>query len=184
IVVGVMITLSVGDAGRQGRSDTVGTMCLMAAAMVAFMGPTMIRSDLRQDLAHLAVLKTWPVRGAAVVRGEILAPAIVLSLVSSALLAGGAAISGRDLFGATFGSGAGRVSFAVASILAASAIITTHLVVHNAAAVVFPAWVRVGTPAAAGVEMMGQNMLVMMGTLIVLALAIVPAAIAAGVAAL
>ena len=79
-------------------------------------------------------------------------------------------------------SGATRASFAVAAIVVAPAIITTHLLLHNAVAVIFPAWARIG-PAGAGVEMMGQNMLVMAGTAIVLTLAIVPAALVAGVAA-
>ena len=120
-------------------------------------------------------------RGGAV-RREVLAPAVLLSCFATALLVGAAALAGGILFDLILWSGATRASFAVAAIVVAPAIITTHLLVHNAVAVIFPAWARIGA-GGSGVEMMGQNMLVMAGTAIVLALAIVPAALVAGVAA-
>ncbi len=39
-----------------------------------------VRSDLRGDLRHLDVLKTWPVKSAAVIRGEMLWPTLSLTL--------------------------------------------------------------------------------------------------------
>jgi hypothetical protein len=177
----VMMVIAVSRFG--GVRESTGDLWLMAAVMVIFLGPMTMRSDLRRDLAHLAVFKTWPVRGAEVIRGEVLAPAIVLSLLSSALIACGAALSGGARFGFVAGSGAGQLSFAAAAILVSSALITTSFVVQNAGAVMFPAWVRIGAQAAGGVETMGQNMVVMMGSLIVLAITIIPAALAAGIAA-
>ena len=50
-----------------------------SAAFAILFGPQMVTGDLRRDLAHMAVIKTWPVRGAALVRGEVAAPAAVLS---------------------------------------------------------------------------------------------------------
>ena len=89
----------------------------MLAVSVILLGPTMIRSDLRHDMAHLAVLKTWPVSGAALVRGEVLAPAVLLSLLATALLVCGAALSGGTLYEVIVWSGATRASFAVAAIV-------------------------------------------------------------------
>jgi len=68
--------------------------------------------------------------------------------LSSALLACGAAFSGGAVLDFIHWSGASRVSFAVSAIVVASAILTAHLVVHNAVAVMFPAWVRIGARAA------------------------------------
>ena len=181
VVIGA---IAVSSAGGAATSQTAGAMCTLLAAGVILLGPTMIRSDLRHDLAHLAVLKTWPVTGAALVRGEILAPALVLSLFSSALLACGAAVSGGPVYDAVIRTGASRISLAAAAIVAAAAIITVHLIVHNAVALIFPSWARIGAQPAGGVEMMGQNMLVMVGTVIALAVAMVPAAIVAGIGAL
>ena len=179
VAIGAVV---VSSTGGPGRSQAAGILCTMLAAGVILLGPTMIRSDLRHDMAHLAVLKTWPVSGAALVRGEVLAPAALLSLLATALLVCAAALSGGALYDLIVLSGATRASFAVAAIVVAPAIITTHLLLHNAVAVIFPAWARIG-PAGSGVDMMGQNMLVMAGTAIVLTLAIVPAALVAGVAA-
>jgi hypothetical protein len=61
-------------AGTHSRN--VAAMCGMGGAMIAaftvLLGPQMARSDLRQDLLHLEVLKTWPLRAADVVRGEMI----------------------------------------------------------------------------------------------------------------
>ena len=38
------------------------------------MAPQILRIDMRQDLRHLELLKTWPVKASAVVRGELLWP--------------------------------------------------------------------------------------------------------------
>ena len=38
------------------------------------MAPQILRIDMRQDLMHLELLKTWPVKASAVVRGEMLWP--------------------------------------------------------------------------------------------------------------
>ena len=179
VVIGAAVA---GGSGAAAPLQTAGIVCTTLATIVIFLGPTMIRNDLRTDLAYLAVLKTWPASGAAIVRGEILTPAVLLSLLSSALLACGAAFSGGAVLDFIHWSGASRVSFAVSAIVVASAILTAHLVVHNAVAVMFPAWVRIGARAAPGVEMMGQNMLVMAGAVIVLAAAVAPAALAAVVA--
>ena len=71
VAIGAVV---VSSTGGPGRSQAAGILCTMLAAGVILLGPTMIRSDLRHDMAHLAVLKTWPVSGAALVRGEVLRP--------------------------------------------------------------------------------------------------------------
>jgi hypothetical protein len=50
--------------------------------------------------------------------------------------------------------------------------------IHNGLALLFPAWVRIGESNPAGVEMMGQMMLTLIVTFVMLlALLIVPAAV-------
>lgn len=154
-------------------------LLLVLAGAVALMGPTMVRSDLRRDLAHLVVIKTWPVRGAAIVRGEVLAPAIALTLGALAAIVPAALFAPPFVLPAV--SLAGRLAFGAAAITTAAALIVTQLVIQNAIVVTFPAWVRPrAVGAAAGVELMGQMMIVLYGGLFVLALAaLAPAAAAA-----
>ena len=69
-----------------GVAAFIGALSLPLAAMAVLLGPQMMRNDLRQDLARLPMLKTWPVRGAALIRGEVLAPTVVVTAVAWLLL--------------------------------------------------------------------------------------------------
>ena len=51
--------------------------------------------------------------------------------------------------------------------------------IQNAAALLFPAWVKIGTAKAGGVEMLGQSLLTSLASLLALVIALLPAAIAA-----
>jgi ABC-2 type transport system permease protein len=161
-------------------ADVVGEVSLLFVALAVLLGPAMLRIDLRQDLGHLALIKTWPVRGPAVIRGELLAPAIALSLCAAVAIVIGSAFAPNLLFVDQAGAGA-RVRFAIAAVLAATAVIVAQLVVHNGIAVSFPAWVEL-KPAtgAAAMEMNVRMMMVMYGALLILAFVLaVPAAAAA-----
>lgn len=166
-----------------GRSDDgpglPAALCLMIAAFAIFLGPQMVRSDLRYDLANLSVLKTWPIRGATLVRGELLAPAIVLTaIVSVALLATTVLTLDMQLTGRI----TDRWALLVATLMLAPGIILAQLLVQNGLAVTFPAWVGIGAPRG-GVDVMGQRMIMLAATLIALVVAVLPAAIVGGLAA-
>jgi len=111
------------------------------------------------------------------VRGEVLAPAIVLVLVAwTAVLA-------ATIF-STHGSVRYQIEnpwgYLVASMAVAPGLILLQLLVQNALAVTFPSWVAIG-PARGGVDVMGQRMLLMFGSILALVLAVLPAAVVAGV---
>jgi len=174
----------------QGGSRSIGALIaaisLPLAAMAVVMGPQMMRNDLRQDLAHLALLKTWPVRGATIVRGQVLAPAVVVTAITWLLLLA-AAIFGGEL--RSRGAGSGEMLRHFASYLAAAAVLAPALIVvqtivQNGLAVLFPAWVAVGASRARGIDAMGQRLLLMGASLLTLALAILPGAIVGGGVAL
>ena len=110
----------------------------------------------------------------------MLAPAIALSLGAiAAIVPGGVFVDGRVV--SDLGAGTSRAAFIGAGTIAAVATILAQLIIQNGIAVTFPAWVRLRTGGAgAGVESMGQMLVVMYGGLFVLLLAtLVPAAIAA-----
>lgn len=181
VIVGVLAS---SGAGRRGIAEGLAILCLMLAAMTIVAGPMMIRNDLRQDLANLEVLKAWPVSGAVIVRGESLAPAAVLSALSWLFIIGAAALSSRLLLGLGIGTAAGRLSYVVAALIVAPGLIVTQVVVQNGVAVMFPAWISVGATRAHGLDMMGQRMLMLAGTMVALVFAVVPAAVFGGLAAL
>jgi hypothetical protein len=75
--------------------------------------------------------------------------------------------------------GTPRLSVAIAAMLAAPALILTQLVVYNGIAILFPGWIRIGQTRAPGVEMMGQSMLMMVGVMLAVAGALIPAVLIA-----
>ena len=181
IGLGSMLTFTLLASEGDYTSGIVSDLSLVVVAMATLLGPAMIRIDLRQDLGHLALIKTWPVRGAAIIRGEILAPAIALSLIAAA------AVAARSFFAPDLpfvdeADARARIAFAIALQLAVTAVIVAQLVVHNGLAVTFPAWVEIKLQqdASGAMEMNVRMMLVMYGALLLLALVlIVPAAGAA-----
>jgi hypothetical protein len=166
----------------QGRSERAGFLTfisLLIAGLTLFMGPQLVRGDLRQDLTALGVLKTWPISGAALVRGEILAPAIVLTtvvflaLISAALLAPAAMVDE---------GAASRWSWLLAALFVAPGLVVTQLLIQNGLAVIFPAWVRLGHRQG-GIDTVGQQMLVVIVVVLALIVALLPAAVVAGIGA-
>jgi hypothetical protein len=164
-----------------GVAAGLAHLSAIAAGITVFFGPQVTRNDLRQDLAQLAILKSWPVRGAALLRGEVLGPTVFLSVIALVLLVAAAPLSAT--LAARWQLGAwDRTSYTLAAILIASGLILTQVVIHNAMALVFPAWVQTMARRSRGVDALGQNLLMMAGLILALALAIVPAALAAGLA--
>ena len=173
---------------KAGLLPIIAVTCFFAIFITLLLGPQMARNDLRQDLASLAVLKTWPMTGATLVRGELLAPAVVLTCIAWTLIAAGAALStslqiddGTALLFAMH-----RVGYAIAAAVVVPGIIMAQLVVvqENGLAIMFPAWVTIGTSRARGVEATGQRMLMMAGNILTLVIAILPGAIVGGGVAL
>lgn len=171
--------------GQEGLRAMAAVACLIFGGFTIVLGPQMTRNDLRQDLGHLAILKTWPVRGAALLRGELLAPSVVLSVLAWLLIIGGAILQGgNQAFQGHSLAVSERVSFAASAVLIAPGLILTQLLVLNAIAILLPAWAVIGNSRARGVDAMGQRMLMLAGVLLTVVVAILPAAIAAGIAGL
>jgi ABC-2 type transport system permease protein len=182
ILLGSLVTAFAIASDGVLPGDVIGDVSMFVVALTVLLGPGMLRIDLRQDLGHLALIKTWPVRGPALIRGEVLAPAIALSLAAAAAIVIGSAFAPDLLFVDQPGAGA-RATFAVSALLAVTAVIVAQLVVHNGIAVSFPAWVELKTgTGAAGIEMNARMMIVTYGALLILAFVLVIPAAAAAVA--
>jgi len=181
----IVFGLIAGSQGGGGIASFLAAICLPLAAFTILLGPQMMRNDLRQDLGNLALLKTWPVRGAALIRGEVLAPTVVVSVVAWLFILLGATLAPRPASpgAATAVLMANRASFAIAAAILAPAIILSQTVVQNALAVLFPAWITVGASRPRGIDAMGQRLLMLAGILLTLAVSLLPGALIAGVVA-
>jgi hypothetical protein len=175
----------------------IGSMtCLGATALLALVTPLGFRIDLRGDLEYAAVLKTWPLPSERLVLAELGAPALVAVLyswggiaIALAIVAGRAARSAFLGTALTAPSSSASASFlrfealvpiALTVAVLLPAFVALALVVQNASVLAFPAWFPAGRKRAVGLEQSGLRMLSFLGTSLVLALALVPAALLAG----
>jgi hypothetical protein len=167
--------------GRGGVASVIAVVAAWIAAMLVMMGPQLVRTDLRQDLVNLPMLKTWPVSGAAIVRGEVLAPTLVLSGVVWLLivLAGLLSTAFFAKTGDALPSMLDRISYVIGAAIVTPPILLAQTVVLNGIAVLWPAWSAVGASRARGIDAMGQRLLMMAGILLALVLSLLPGAAAA-----
>jgi hypothetical protein len=173
----ITIMAAVGGTRHSGGLMTVAVVCLVCAGIAPLMGPQIMRNDLRADLAHLPILKTWPLSGEAIIRGELLAPALLISgltwlcIVLALLLSIGIPIPELPPLD--------RLAFAATALIMVPGVVIVQLVIQNGAAVMFPGWIVTGTSRPRGIEAMGQQMLLFGGTILMLAVSLIPAAVAA-----
>jgi hypothetical protein len=178
----LVILLAVAARGSAGRGAAVmmGAAALPFAAMAVLLGPQMLRNDLRQDLARLPLLKTWPVSGAALIRGEVLAPTVIAtSMAWLALLFAFVLGAGPVAGGAWAALGESRASIFAAAFILAPAVVAAQVVAHNGLAVLFPAWAAIGATRARGIDAMGQRLLLLAGMLFTLLVSLLPGVAAA-----
>ncbi|MBZ5557541.1 MAG: putative ABC exporter domain-containing protein [Acidobacteriia bacterium] len=174
--VGISSAMMSGNRARGGAA----VFCLMGAAIAGFavlLGPQIVRTDMRDDLRHLEVLKTWPLRPAAVIRGEMLWNGLLitgiawLALICAAIFSAAAFPNLSILW---------RSSLSLTALLLTPALVFGQLTVHNATAVLFPAWVPLGSSRPRGLDMMGQRLLLLAAVLITLAIFMLPGVIVGG----
>jgi ABC-2 type transport system permease protein len=155
--------------------EIVGWLCAMWAGFLFVLGPQWIRNDLRTDLGRLGLLRSYPLRGAAVVAAETAGSTAVLSglqlgLLGVAYLAfwGGEVPDPPPELRATILAGA---------VVLLPAVNFLGMLIQNGAAILLPGWVNPGPDRPLGVEALGHNMLIMSGFLLILAgLLVLPAA--------
>ena len=157
---------------------------LSAAAYILLLGPHLARQDLRNDLLHADVLKTYPLRGWQLLLGQLLTPvAILTGLVWLCLLAAALALRPTGALAATL-TPATRVALALGIAALTPLVCALQLLILNGATILFPAWfqsMRSPGPGSGGggIELMGQRLIFVFGQFLVVLTALLPAALAA-----
>ena len=176
-LVAVSISAGVMSASRaRGAAMTLCTIAVGIAAFTVILGPQVMRTDLRDDLRHLELLKTWPLKPPAVIRGEMLFPGAVLTSLAWLALTCATILSAAGFPRLSLGW---RLSGATSALLLAPALIFAQLTVHNAAAVLFPAWVPLGNARPRGLDAMGQRLILLGAVLLTLLVMMAPGVVAA-----
>lgn len=172
LIVAVVSYQSSGPAA----GALTGTIAGVWAGLTIVTGPLWVRSDLRQDLPKLALLRSYPLPGRRVVAAEIASSVIVLSALQYALLAVSYVAL---LFTDDAPFDPRRRAFILAALVVGLPVLNAaSLSIQNGIALLFPAWVRLGPSRPSGVEAMGQNLLTMLSATLLLALLLLLPALA------
>lgn len=178
----VAAAVAVGLLSAGGRSaallEIVGWLAAMWAGFLLVLGPQWVRNDLRTDLARLALLRSYPLRGRIVVGAETAGSTAVLTALQLGLVG----IAYLAFWGAAVSEPSPTVRTAVlaAAVVFLPPINYLAMLIQNGAALLLPAWVRLGPDRPIGVEALGHNMLVMSGFLVILAILLVAPTASAG----
>jgi hypothetical protein len=174
-----ILVLSAGE-GSSALLEVVGWLAAMWAGFLLILGPQWVRNDLRTDLSRLALLRSYPLRGKTVVGAETAGSTAVLTALQLGLIG----IAYLAFWGGEVPDPSPELRTAVlaAAVVLLPAINFLAMLIQNGAALLLPAWVRVGSDRPIGVEALGHNMLVMSGFLAILGvLLLTPAAVAGAV---
>jgi ABC-2 type transport system permease protein len=161
-------------------AEVAGWLVATWAAMTVVIGPQWIRNDLRNDLLKLDLLRSYPVTGRAVVAAETAASALVLTALQLGLM--------LIAYLAFLGNGRMEPDLETRTVVLLTAVICLPginylgMLIQNGTALLFPAWAHLGGGRPAGVEALGQNMLMIVAYAAMLGVMLaLPGLVAAGI---
>lgn len=167
------------------KSSTTAELVLFLgvtlAGAIALFAPVFARNDLRADLLHLQVLKTLPLSGRQIVAAQILGGALPVT-VSQLLLVTACAIANGSRRPQDALPGWVLLGLLAASPLVLLAFNAANFAIHNALALLFPGWIRLGAGGPGGIETMGLGILTLLALVFALSLLVlVPGAVGIGI---
>lgn len=168
--VGLIIMAALIRTASEDAADLFVGITVGWGAMLVFIGPLWMRFDLRLDLPRLAILKTWPLPGREIVAAEIAAVVLLHSITIWSLMVVPVVLVVMDP--SLLSADQSSIPLFLAIALGIPMLNALMFTVQNGTALLFPAWIRLGTEAR-GFETMGQNLLTMGATTLVAAVALV-----------
>ena len=179
LAVGAVIVTALSFEPEGKLAEIAGWFAVTWAGAMTVIGPQWVRNDLRSDLLKLDMLRSYPLRGWSVVIAEVGASALVLTLIQLSLLViGYLAFLGNQLMVPALDE---RTLLLFAAFVFLPGINLLGMIIQNGAALLYPAWVHLGSGRPAGVEALGQNMLMMVVFVALLAVTLLlPVAIGGG----
>jgi ABC-2 type transport system permease protein len=156
-----------------------GWLAVTWAGLTIVTGPQYVRNDLRGDLLKLDLLRSYPLRGWSVVLAEVAGSTVLLTLIQFSLLA----IAYLAFLGNTtmVPDLEERTLLLLLLYACLPPINLLGMLIQNGAALLFPAWVRLGSGRTAGVEALGQNLLMMIAfSAVLVTTLVVPVSVGGG----
>ena len=175
VIVAASAWINSQPAGR-GFLPGFGFMALFFGAYTLIVGPQFARQDIRSDLGHADVLKTYPLAGWQIILGELLTPIVILTGVLWLTLLTIALTFQPITVGLGWMPLERRIAFGLAVAVIVPPLATLQLLVPNAAALFFPAWFQLSRTRGGGPEVFGQRMIFFFAQVITMLVALLPAA--------
>ena len=178
LILGGCLWVGSHPVGR-GLLPGAGFMALIFGGYALVIGPQFARQDIRSDLVHADVLKTYPLAGWQIVLGELLTPVAILTGVLWLVLLTIVLALAPTQIGATWLTPQLRIAGGLGLALIVPVLAAVQLLVPNAAALLFPAWFQLSRARGGGPEMFGQRMIFFFAQLLTMVLALAPAVLLA-----
>ena len=168
--IGLAVLAAVTRSASDRAADVFMGVTFGWGAMLLFIGPLWMRFDLRLDLPRLAMLKTMPLPGWRIVAAEIAAVTALHSVTVWSLMVVPLVMFLQEP--ALLTESGATIPIIVSVAVGVPIFNALMFTIQNGTALLFPAWVRLGTEAR-GFETMGQNLLTTGATTLVAAVALV-----------
>jgi hypothetical protein len=175
-LVTISTLLGVAFSHRHGWIVAVCSVALLLLGASAVIGPGILRQDLRQDLLMTDILKHYPVSGKQILLGEILTPVIILSAFQWLMILLVGCLWPSTLGNLHVGPSL-RIAICLGAVMVFPAINMISLTISNATVIIFPAWFQNGKESMRGIETMGQQMILLLGRILVMAISLIPASL-------
>jgi ABC-2 type transport system permease protein len=155
----------------------IGTMLLFMAGAFPLIAPNIFSNDLRLDMSRLEVLKSYPISGERLVAAEIAAPLAVIATLEMLFATFASVLIGMSGHEGKLMTHVATPQFIVAVLLLTLPVCAVQLLIRNAMPVLFPAWAMRSKDEPRGFVMTGQRLVMLAGNILVLVVALIPAAV-------
>jgi ABC-2 type transport system permease protein len=174
IVTPIAMGVAFGAAASEGGSDPalfVASGATAVALMLLTFGGRMIRNDLRHDMLNLPLLKALPIAPRDLLIAEVASSTLPMAAIQTAavIVAFIASLFARNVPVPL----SLRIAILVGTPFASLTLNGALLTIQNGLAVMFPAWMRLGSTVSTGVEALGQNLIATMASVLSLAFALI-----------
>lgn len=179
LLVGIVVVGGVVGEESGNMLGFVGVLALSWAGMLTLLGPQWVRVDLRGEVEHLDLIRSWPLPGRQIMTGMILSSATVLTALQ--LVLGGVGLGALLAQDRLPLPASQLVLLTVPALAVLAGINIVSLGIQNGGALLYPAWVRTEIRPG-GIEQMGQHLLTAGVSFLLLLLFLVgPAALGGGI---
>lgn len=165
-----VVAVGANASERSSMPAILSGLLIAAVVWLALFGAIAFRVDLQQDMLRLSLLRAFPVSSAALVGAEIASSVVTICAIQGILILLAAVPVGLALRSMPPTRAAEVLSLPpmmLAALIVLPAVTALRVAVANGWAVLLPGWVHLGPARNAGIEALGQNLLTVVGSLLV-----------------